>query len=177
MLPKVLIFSCLILGAAAYPIFFELPALPAFSNVSSDTSTQPFATTIARAEQTGSGKAVSIVRDSRGHFVSEFRINGRKVMAMVDTGATVIAINKALARRAGFSLKPTDFTGKVGTANGTIAAAPVTLESVQIGRITVHSVAAVVLDDAALPGVLIGMSFLNQLKKFEVQGDRMVLAE
>ena len=96
---------------------------------------------------------------------------------MIDTGATVVAINKAMASRAGFSLKPTDFTSKVSTANGTIAAAPITLESVQIGRIKVNNVAAVVLDDAALPGVLIGMSFLNQLKKFGVEDDRMVLAE
>jgi aspartyl protease family protein len=56
-----------------------------------------------------------------------------------------------------------------------VAGAPVVLESVQIGRIRIDNVHAVVLEDKALPQGLIGMSFLSKLKRFEVRGGDMVL--
>jgi len=178
MLQKVLIFSSLIIGAAAYPLAFGPIDLPL------DKKEQPAAepeempaTTIARAETPSMRGTVALQSDQRGHYVGEFKLNGRKTVAMVDTGATVIAINRSTARRIGVTLRNSDFTGKVGTANGTVAAAPVIIDSVQIGRIEIENVQAVVIDDAALPDTLIGMSFLRQLRRFEVRGGQMVLDE
>ncbi len=176
MLPKVLMFSALVIGAAVYPLIFgpiDLSISPA--EPPAVEFERSLATTIARAEVTRARGTVALQSDNRGHFFGEFKLNGRKTQAMVDTGATVIAINKSMARRAGISVHGSHFTGKVGTANGVVAAAPIILESVQIGRITIENVPAVVLDDAALPGTLIGMSFLKQLRSFEVRGGQMVL--
>ena len=43
------------------------------------------------------------------------------------------------------------------------------IDNLQIGRISIESVQAIVLDDKALDGTLIGMSFLKRLDKFEVE--------
>ena len=47
----------------------------------------------------------------------------------------------------------------------------------QIGRIYIESVQALVLDDKALDGTLIGMSFLKRLDKFEVADGALVLSQ
>ena len=49
------------------------------------------------------------------------------------------------------------------------------IDSLQIGRIYVENVQALVLDDKALDGTLIGMSFLKRLDKFEVADGALVL--
>ena len=104
--------------------------------------------------------------DARGHFTSAFKFNGRQVDGMIDTGATLVAINTSTARRIGISLNPSDFIHQVNTANGAIKAAVVTLDRLQIGRISVDNIQAVVLDDKALRTNLIGMSFLQKLQKY-----------
>ena len=100
--------------------------------------------------------------------MGEFKLNGRQVKALVDTGATLVAINASTAKRIGITLSPADFKYQVDTANGTARAASAMIDNLQIGRIYVESVQALVLDDKALDGTLIGMSFLKRLGKFEV---------
>lgn len=123
------------------------------------------------------GRKVRLAPDARGHFVADFRLNGRAVSAMVDTGASVVAINRTTARRIGIDLAPADFTGTVETANGRAKAAGVMIDRVEIGRIELRDVPAVVLDDRALSGTLIGMSLLSRLKRFQVEGGAMVLEQ
>jgi aspartyl protease family protein len=122
------------------------------------------------------GRVVRIAADARGHYASDFSINGRKVAAMIDTGASVVAINRSTARRLGVSVSASDFTHEVNTANGTIKAAPIILSKVEIGRIQVRDVTAVVLEDGALSGALIGMSFLKPLS-FTVEDGTFVLKQ
>jgi aspartyl protease family protein len=123
------------------------------------------------------GKKVMLPADERGHFSGDFKFNGRKVEAMVDTGATVVAINLSTARRIGLALKSTDFTLQIDTANGKTRAAAVNIDSVQVGRIVVEGVQAVVLDDKALNGTLIGMSFLKRLDKYQVEDGTLLLIQ
>jgi len=51
------------------------------------------------------------------------------------------------------------------------------IDNLQIGRIYVESVQAIVLDDKALDGTLIGMSFLKQLSKFQVEDGSLLLVQ
>ena len=124
-----------------------------------------------------SGRKVRISADERGHFRDDFRLNGRTVPAMVDTGATLVAINRSTARRIGISLTASDFTGWVETANGRVGAARATIERLAIGRIELRDVPAVVLDDRALSGTLIGMSFLSRLRRFHVEDGALALEQ
>ena len=50
------------------------------------------------------GRSLSIPRDARGHFQAEGRIEGQRISFMVDTGASVIALNEKSAAR--FGLRP-----------------------------------------------------------------------
>jgi aspartyl protease family protein len=123
------------------------------------------------------GRKVRLAADPRGHFLADFKLNGRRVEALVDTGATAVAINASTARRIGLSLKSSDFRHSVSTANGEARAAAVMLDRVEIGRIHVENIEAVVLEDKALSGTLIGMSFLKRLGKFEVADGSLLLAQ
>ncbi len=124
-----------------------------------------------------SGRKVRLERDEKGHFNGDFRINGRAVEALVDTGASVVAINRSTARRLGLNLASGDFVHDVDTANGMIKAAAIMLPSVEIGRIRVADVQAMVLEDRSLSGTLIGMSFLNRLASFRVESGTLLMEQ
>ncbi|MER8665354.1 TIGR02281 family clan AA aspartic protease [Mesorhizobium sp. M1148] len=123
------------------------------------------------------GRKVLVAADERGHFTSAFKLNGRQVDGMIDTGATLVAINTSTARRIGISLNPSDFNQQVNTANGAIRAAVVNIDRLQIGKISVDNIQAVVLDDKALRTNLIGMSFLQRLAKYQVENGTLLLVQ
>jgi len=123
------------------------------------------------------GRKVLLPADARGHFLASFKVNGRSMDAMIDTGATVVALNRSSARRAGIALQPSDFRYEVDTANGKVKAAIAEIDSLQVGRIVVDRVEAVVLDDTALATNLIGMSFLKRLGKYQVEDGQLLLMQ
>jgi len=123
------------------------------------------------------GRRMRLAAGADGHFSAELRLNGRKVPAMIDTGATHIAINRTTARRIGLDVAEADFTGSAETANGRARFAPVVIERIALGRIELDDVRAVVLDDSALSGTLVGMSFLSRLKRYSVEGGTLVLEQ
>jgi aspartyl protease family protein len=123
------------------------------------------------------GRRLAIEADPRGHFLTKAVVNGRSIEVMVDTGATVVAINAATARRLGIFLTRRDFTIPISTANGAISAAPVKLAEVKLGGISVRNVDAAVLPGEVLPVNLLGMSFLKRLSKFELSGGRLLLVQ
>ena len=105
--------------------------------------------------------SVTLSPDDRGHYVTMGQINGGTIQLLVDTGATVIAIPSADARRLGINYLngQRDFTE---TANGKAAAYRITLDTVKVGDITLYNVEAVVLEGEGLKIALLGMSFLNR---------------
>ena len=120
------------------------------------------------------GVRAAVVPMSReGHFSADFRINGRNVRGLIDTGATYVAINTSTARNLGLGLSNSDFRHQVRTANGTTSAALVMLDRMEIGAISVDNIEAFVLDDKALSSTLIGMSFMSKLQSYRVKDNRM----
>jgi len=122
-------------------------------------------------------RSLSIPRDPRGHFQTEGRIEGQRIGFMVDTGASVIALNEKSAARFGLRPSRADYNATVTTANGTIKAARTRLAMVDIGGIVVRDVDAMVLPDEALSENLLGLSFLGKLKRFEYANGKMVLEQ
>jgi aspartyl protease family protein len=122
-------------------------------------------------------RSLSIPRDARGHFETEGRIEGQRIGFMVDTGASVIALNETSAAR--FGLRPSrgDYKSTVTTANGTVKAARTRIAMVDIGGLVVRDVDAMVLPDEALSENLLGLSFLSKLKRFEYANGTMVLEQ
>jgi len=123
------------------------------------------------------GRNVRVAADPFGHFKADFRLNGHSVDAMVDTGATLVAMNTSTARRVGIRVSPADLKYTVKTANGETRAVGVVIKKLQIGRIVVENVEAVVLEDRALQGTLIGVSFLKRLARYEVANDTLLLVQ
>jgi aspartyl protease family protein len=123
------------------------------------------------------GRKVQIKVGPQGHFNANFRLNGRYISAVVDTGATLVAINLSTARRIGIPITGQDFKYSVNTANGKARAASAVIDRLEIGRVTINNVQAVVLDDKALSGTLIGASFLNRLAKYQVEDGALLLVQ
>jgi aspartyl protease family protein len=124
-----------------------------------------------------SGRSVTIRPDAGGHFRVEGRVDGRRLDFMVDTGASVIALTARDAARLGVRPLRSDFTANVSTANGTIKAAPTTLNAVEVDGLTVRDVQALVLPDEALSENLLGLSFLSRLRRFEYAGGKLLLEQ
>jgi aspartyl protease family protein len=122
-------------------------------------------------------RSLSIPRDARGHFETEGRIDGQRIAFMVDTGASVVALNESSAARFGLRPARSEYRATVSTANGTVKAAPTRLAMVDIGGLVVRDVDAMVLPDEALSENLLGLSFLSKLKRFEYANGKMVLEQ
>jgi aspartyl protease family protein len=187
MLRKLLILIVCAVAAASVPMLYERN--PELFHALLKPAGEPSAPdVVARAEirktppaepatEVLLGRKVKIAADQFGHFKTDFRLNGRSVGAMVDTGATLVALNLSTARRIGIKVMPADFKYKVRTANGETRAAGAVIEKLQIGRILVENVEAVVLDDRALDGTLIGVSFLKRLTKYQVENGALLLVQ
>lgn len=119
--------------------------------------------------------AATLASDNRGHYSGTFRMNGKPVEGLVDTGASLVSIPESVARRLGFSAATLDFRHPISTANGQTKGALVTLDRIEIGQVRVRNVTALVLKDEALSTTLIGNTFLKQLSAYKVEGGRMKL--
>jgi len=126
---------------------------------------------------TANGGTMRLQADAQGHYSGDFRINGRQVQGLIDTGATYVALNESFARRLGFTGNQLDFRYSVNTANGTTKAAHVMLDRVEIGGIRVRDVEAFVLKDEALSSTLVGMSFLKKLASYSVADGSLSLKQ
>lgn len=124
-----------------------------------------------------SGRKVVVQRDRRGHYAVEATINGRRMDVMVDTGASVVAVNERSASRMGINPAPSAFTSEVRTANGTVRAARVTFDAIEIGGIRVRDVTGLVVPDKALDENLLGLSFLSRLRRYEFADSRLVMEQ
>lgn len=129
----------------------------------------------ASQEVRSRSRKVRLKGDRRGHFNVKVRVGGRSVPFVVDTGATAVAINMRTAKRLGLRVRKKDFTGRSSTANGIVAFAPATIPEIRIGGIKVRDVRAAVLPDRSLSTNLLGMTFLNRLKRFSVEGNQLVM--
>lgn len=154
------------LAAYAAPAWFARNDSPAPRSAISVAPQAELRTTVSAAP---AGRKVRIEADASGHFQTEIKINGRKIDGLIDTGATLVALNLSTAWRLGIAVPQSEFRHEVSTANGKTRAAVVTIATIEIGRIRVENVDAVVLDDKSLSKTLIGMSMLKQLARFEVK--------
>ncbi|QIL03206.1 TIGR02281 family clan AA aspartic protease [Sphingomonas sinipercae] len=117
--------------------------------------------------------SIELLRNSDGHFYADVQINGATVHALVDTGASSIALSRDDARSAGVgtSIGMPEVVGE--GANGAVRGEYVTLDSVSLGNKRVERIDAIVLDSGNM--TLLGQSFLSRFAKVEIEGDRMVL--
>lgn len=122
---------------------------------------------------TGDGE-VTIRRGGDGHFRLTADVDGTPVRFLVDTGASVVALAPADARRLGFDTATLEYGMRIATANGTAWSAAVSLGEIVAGPIRARDVRAAVSRDG-LRESLLGLSFLDRLSGYEVRRDTMIL--
>src|SRR3984957_1234332 len=170
---NLMIFAAIMIGLGTFmaQMADKMTPAPALASMTS-RQTEPVETPVPSGI-----RSLSIPRDGRGHFRTEGRIDGQRVGFMVDTGASMIALNETSAAR--FGLRPSrgDYNATVTTANGTIKAARTRIAMVDVGGLVVRDVDAMVLPDEALSKNLLGLSFLSKLKRFEYANGTMVLEQ
>ncbi len=113
---------------------------------------------------------VRISRNAYNRYLTNGEVNGRRLLMLVDTGATMVALNEQHAAMVGIDYKRTGKPGQAGTAGGVVPAWRVTLDKVAVGPITLHHVPAMVLSGAFPEEVLLGMSYLKHVNLREQDG-------
>ncbi len=132
-----------------------------------------FAVTVAQA----SARTLSISPDPRGQFATDGRIDNQRINFLVDTGASVVALNETSAAR---------LACVRCRATTPRASPPPTAPSRPHARQDRHGrdrwphrgdVDALVLPDEALSENLLGLSFLSKLKRFEYANGKLLLEQ
>ncbi|HEX5182448.1 MAG TPA: TIGR02281 family clan AA aspartic protease [Allosphingosinicella sp.] len=112
-------------------------------------------------------------RAPNGHFYADGNVDGQPVRLVVDTGATMVALTVADARRIGLPFSPNEFT-IIGTgASGPVRGSPVMLDRVEIGGREVRGVPGAVVE--GLDVSLLGQTYLGRIGSVQMSGDTMTL--
>jgi aspartyl protease family protein len=122
--------------------------------------------------QSVSSEAIELRRQDDGHYWLMVGINGKPVRFMVDSGATMTAINATTAKEVG--VEADGYPIILSTANGRVAAKRANVQSLTVGphRIENHPV---VVSERFGDVNLLGMNFLNSMQSWRVEGNKMVL--
>lgn len=112
--------------------------------------------------QTARTKTVRLASGRGGHHWVRGQVNGRSIEFLVDTGASLIAMNISTARRLGIDYEK-GAPSRIQTANGTVETRIVNLSKVTIGEITHYNISASVSLNNALTVTLLGNSFLSRV--------------
>ena len=109
-----------------------------------------------------------------GHFMLEGAIDGTPVDFMVDTGASTVVLSPQDAQLVGLNPNTLDYNAVFETGNGRTPVALITLDELSIGPLDLYDVEAAVIPKP-MSQSLLGMSALERLDGYEVDGDRMIL--
>jgi len=112
-----------------------------------------------------------LTRNRQGHYVFNGYINDHPVTFMIDTGATVTSIPRALSQRLGLRKQ---YRYQVETANGVSDAWSTRLDSLRIGDIRFNNVQASINPGFQGDAVLLGMNVLKNLEMIQ-RGDSLIL--
>ncbi|MEO1968712.1 MAG: TIGR02281 family clan AA aspartic protease [Sphingomonadaceae bacterium] len=115
-----------------------------------------------------------LTRSPDGHFYSDVAVNRRTIHALVDTGASVVALTGADASAIGLRWNPADVRVIGSGASGPVEGVPVMLDTVELGRHEARQVQAVIIPQG-LDVSLLGQSYLSTIDPVRIEGDRMLL--
>ena len=166
---RVIVFAVLALVAAVLvPRYYDLSRPDAAAHVA--------VVPVAPVADDAAYRSMTITRGDNGHFNVAGEVDGRRMDFLIDTGASVVVLREREAARLGIHPAARDYTVDVTTANGKVHGAPVELNRMDVGPLTVHNVPALVLPDEALAQNLLGMSFLSKVR-WEHRNGKLVLEQ
>jgi len=128
--------------------------------------------TSIKSKQTEDGRiVVRLKRNRAGHYVTNGTINEHKVVFLLDTGATNVAIPERTAKLLGLHFGRSI---QVSTANGLTTGYQTTIEHLTIGKISLYNIRAIITPN--LNEILLGMSALKQLE-FTQKGKTLTIKQ
>ena len=131
---------------------------------------------VIAARHVGSWRGeVHLDRNSDGHFYTTAEIGGARIQAVVDTGASIIALPGADARKAGLTWDPDEVRPVGRGASGTVRGVIRTLPRIDVGGIVAENVTVMIIPNG-LDIALLGQNFLSRVRKVEIRGGQMVLS-
>lgn len=116
---------------------------------------------------------VTLLPNRQHHYLVSGLINGKKVVFLLDTGATDVVIPQQLARTLQL---PRGQRQYASTANGVITVHATQIDDIQIGNIHLRNIRASINPGMDNGVILLGMSALRQIE-FRQQGDRLILKQ
>ncbi len=117
------------------------------------------------------GHAQVVMNERGGHFYSNGSINGVAIGFTIDTGASLVSISKADAKRMGINYLDGQRSWS-NTANGRAPVYLLKFDEVKVGDILLHNIDGAVLEGEGPPTALLGMSFLNRM---QIQRDGKIM--
>jgi aspartyl protease family protein len=124
---------------------------------------------------TGPGATVQVARARGGDFTVQVEVNGEPVTMLVDTGASSVVLTQDAARAARLPMDLLKYEVPIETASGRTRAAAIVIDQIAVGGIVERRVPALVSAPGELRTSLLGMTFLNRLRSFEITGGRLVM--
>ena len=119
---------------------------------------------------------VSLAQTRNGMFVVDATVNGASLPFIVDTGATNVSIDAAMAQQIGLNYQK-GTPGWSGTANGNVRSWHVKLDSIAVGPIILYGVDATVREGPGTGGIgLLGMTFLSRVE-MKREGESLTLTK
>jgi len=129
----------------------------------------------AKGEQTGP-TSIAFPLEADGHYHVYGQVNGTAIRFLVDSGASDIVLSPDDARMLGLQPEALDYSMRAQTANGVVLGAPMRIQNLKVGPITMHDVPATV-NQAEMPVSLLGMEFLRRLKSWGVEDGRLTFQQ
>ena len=162
--------------AEAYRLLGDVAAAaPAYRRVLQITPESPLAAAARQALEGMDQPSVATTRipfQRRGSLaLLSARINGQEAGSLIlDTGASLVALSATAAARLG--IRPAGTASvRLATANGTIQAPLVILESIEIGGTIALHVPAVIHEFPGMPPEIAGLLGMSFLDRFQVNLD------
>jgi aspartyl protease family protein len=117
---------------------------------------------------------IEVPRAPDGHYYVTAEVNGAPIRMILDTGATDLVLSHEDAEAAGIDLAGLTYFGQAATANGRVRIAPVRLDSIELGPVVDRNFRAFV-SEGEMPGSLMGMAYLQNFSRIEIENGALVL--
>jgi clan AA aspartic protease (TIGR02281 family) len=115
------------------------------------------------------GTTGTVYAGDDGHFFTQLTVNGKTTRALIDTGASLVALNEAGATELGIDFSQGE-QSTAGTANGAVVNRIVTVPTLSVAGVSMDNVQVACCINSSVS--LIGMSFLSRVQ-FSVAGNTL----
>lgn len=117
---------------------------------------------------------IEVPRASDGHYYVTAHLNDRPVIFVVDTGATDIVLTRQDARLVGIDPDALIYSGRAGTANGTVDTARAVVDIFDVDGLADRDV-SVWINRGEMNTSLLGMAYLQRFARIEIANGKLIL--